>query len=171
MGNKTKAVLIDKGINPVFIETGKGDIINTNVQSELPQNIMRLPVYANIPCGSPALIFQDEPVEYKTIDKIKGLRNPVILEVKGDSNLPLIRDKDLIVASEIQKPKNGDLVATNFRGADPGTLNTNIKLFQSTKDKNTFLLKPINTIYDTSIHQYNEVYNFYKCIRLIRDLY
>lgn len=137
---------------------------------ETPKNIMRLPVYRNIPCGAPAVIFQDEPLDYETISKIKGLRNPVILEAKGESNLPLIREKDRVIAHEISKPKKGDLVATNFRGADPGTLNANIKIFQPV-DKNTFLLKPINTTFDTTIHQYVEVYNFYKCIRLMRDLY
>lgn len=156
-------------VNIEWLLLGVGDpFSNVKIpQESVPQNIMRLPIYANIACGSPATIFQDEPLDYYTMDKIKSLRNPIILKAKGDSNYPDIHDGDLILATEIDRPKKGDLVATNFRGASPGLLNTNMKVYQPTKQKDTFLLKPLNSSYEITIHQFNEVYNFYKCIQLV----
>lgn len=172
IGNKAKKILVKLGVSPAFLETGQGDILLSNVRSnDVPRNIMRLPVYQNIACGAPATIFQDEPLDYMTLDKIKGLRNPIILKAKGDSNFPDIHEDDLILATEIDRPKKGDLVATNFRKTDPGTLNANIKVYQPTKQKDTFILKPLNSSHDIALHQFQEVYNFYKCIKLIeRDL-
>lgn len=170
IGNKAKRILIGLGVNPLFLETGQGDILLTNVRSlKEPREQMTLPVYRDISCGLPAMIFRDAPVEYQTVDRIKGLKNPIILEAVGESNLPLIRDKDLIVAHEVVKPKDGDIVATNFK-SDPETLNANIKIFQPL-DKDTFALRPINSYFKISTHTYSEVYSFYKCKRLIRDLY
>ena len=156
-------------LNVDWLLYGEGDMFEKKSGAAGKSKTKSLPVYENIPCGSPSIIFSDDPVKYMEVEGVKNLRNPIILKVKGDSNIPLIREGDYIIAYQIDKPKNGDLIATNFKSI-PGTLNANIKLFQPL-DKSKFLLKPINTEYETTLHSYKDVYSFYKCKKLLRDLY
>ncbi len=160
-----------KSINTDWIISGNGNPeIDNNIVADVKSHyspVNPIPVYKNIPCGLPAEIFSDEATEFIWVKESKA--DHIAVEAKGHSNMPLIRDKDIIVAKQVQKPKNRDIVVTNFKSS-PEFLNGNIKLFQRLSDKE-FLLIPINTEYPTERHFYNEVYSFYKCIRLIRNLY
>lgn len=160
--------------NVEWLVNGNGSMFEEE-KNNLPANnkykhIKRLPIYDNIPCGLPATIFRDvQEVEYIEISGLTGLPEPFGMKARGDSNFPEIKDGDKVIAYRIEKPKKGDIIATNFK-ATPDTLNTNIKVFQPVVgNKEQFLLKPMNNLYDTTVHDYDEVHSFYKCKRLIRD--
>lgn len=152
-------------INEYWIRTGKG----TKYITEAPRGttLKAIPIYRNIPCGVPTDIFNDEGVD--TIE-IGGFSPQAIgVEAMGNSNLPVIKDKDILIGEPIQKPKNRDIVITNFK-TSPELLNANIKLFQNLS-KTEFLLIPINSEFPTTRHFYTEVYSFYKAKKLLRDIY
>jgi transcriptional regulator with XRE-family HTH domain len=173
-GTKFYEVLKNKmpSVNIDWLVNGKGEMYDNEDSRahKMRSKVRLLPVYSNIPCGDVSNIFGNiDTVEMLEVSGVSNLNAPIILRVKGESNYPYIKDKDLIIAHPVDEPKDGDIIATNFK-ASAESLNANIKVYQPV-DQFKFLLKPLNTHFHTTVHRYSEVYSFYKCKKLIRDLY
>lgn len=135
-------------------------------------SILNIPVYRNIFCGNPDIIFRNSNSSERVMyfqELYEDLDNPFILVAEDNENYPLLSKGDYIVFTSIDNNllKDGDLIAVNFKD-DTKNLNTQIGFFKHYSDSQFDLVKvktngkgkpsSINCLVD-----YNEVYNIYFC--------
>ena len=120
------------------------DIIVNDQNGEyeyINEELLELPVYSDIAAGEPILINSEvEGRFYIPRYWLKGVKNPFILKVKGDSMIGAnISDGDYVIIRQEQSANNKDIVAVDIGG------NATLKRLSISSDK--ILLMPENEKY------------------------
>ncbi|MBU3112433.1 transcriptional repressor LexA [Clostridium lacusfryxellense] len=120
------------------------DIIVNDQNGEyeyINEELLEVPVYSDIAAGEPILINSEvEGRFYIPRYWLKGVKNPFILKVKGDSMIGAnIDDGDYVIIRQEQSANNKDIVAVDIGG------NATLKRLSISSDK--ILLMPENEKY------------------------
>lgn len=73
--------------------------------------VIRLPLVGIAPCG-PSILTEENILDYVAVPSafVKTDKNSFLIRASGDSMEPLIHDHDLLIVSQRQTPKAGDVV-------------------------------------------------------------
>ncbi|MCB2342785.1 S24 family peptidase [Clostridium estertheticum] len=133
-------------ISDIIVNDEKGDYEYIN------EELVELPVYSDIAAGEPIQINSEiEGNFYIPKYWLKGIKNPFILKVKGDSMIGAnIDDGDYVVIRQEQAANNKDIVAVDIGG------NATLKRLSIGRDR--ILLMPENEKYKPIIIDSEDTY-------------
>ncbi|MBU3180932.1 S24 family peptidase [Clostridium psychrophilum] len=122
-------------VSDIIVNDEKGDYEYLN------EELLEIPVFSDIAAGEPILINSEiEGNFYIPKFWLRGVKNPFILKVKGDSMIGAnINHGDYVIIRQEQTANNNDIVAVDIGG------NATLKRLSISKDK--ILLMPANENY------------------------
>ena len=143
-------------ISDIIVNDEKGDYEYIN------EELVELPVYSDIAAGEPIQINSEiEGNFYIPKYWLKGIKNPFILKVKGDSMIGAnIDDGDYVVIRHEQAANNKDIVAVDIGG------NATLKRLSIGRDR--ILLMPENEKYKPIIIDSEDTYIIGTAIGIIK---
>ena len=143
-------------ISDIIVNDEKGDYEYINEQ------LLELPVYSDIAAGEPIQINSEiEGNFYIPKYWLKGVKNPFILKVKGDSMIGAnIDDGDYVVIRHEQAANNNDIVAVDISG------NATLKRLSINRDR--ILLMPENEKYKPIVIDSEDTYIIGTAIGIIK---
>ncbi|MBU3200902.1 UvrD-helicase domain-containing protein [Clostridium estertheticum] len=143
-------------ISDIIVNDEKGDYEYIN------EELVELPVYSDIAAGEPIQINSEiEGNFYIPKYWLKGVKNPFILKVKGDSMIGAnIDDGDYVVMRQEQAANNKDIVAVDIGG------NATLKRLSIGRDK--ILLMPENEKYKPIVIDSEDTYIIGTAIGIIK---
>ena len=143
-------------ISDIIINDEKGNYEYIN------EELLELPVYSDIAAGEPMLINSEmEGKFYIPKYWLKGVKNPFILKVKGDSMIGAhINNGDYVVIRQEQAANNKDIVAVDIGG------NATLKRLSINKDR--ILLMPENEEYQPIVVDSEDTYILGVAIGIIK---
>lgn len=180
-GKKYLALLKSKipNLNEAWLMFGQGEMFLGKI-IEMPDRVLEttpayfkrdyVKVYNRVKAGLPVAMWDNEEfaieVSHPKLEKVKDEKYGFVVD--GDSMLPRFRNGDIIIGTQVrlpdEKPKHRDFVVTFF-SSDPETQNANLKLLNwINQDKTEFVLKPLNTYYDDTMHTLKEVRKMFKVL-------
>ena len=143
-------------ISDIIVSDEKGEYEYINEQ------LLELPVYSDIAAGEPILMSSEiEGNFYIPKYWLKGVKNPFILKVKGDSMIGAhINHGDYVVIRHEQAANNNDIVAVDIGG------NATLKRLSINKDR--ILLMPENEKYSPIVVDSEDTYIIGTAIGIIK---
>lgn len=143
-------------ISDIIVNDEKGDYEYIN------EELLELPVYSDIAAGEPILINSEiEGNFYIPRYWLKGVKNPFILKVKGDSMIGAnINHGDYVVIRQEQAANNNDIVAVDIGG------NATLKRLCISRDR--ILLMPENEKYQPIVIDSEDTYILGTAIGIIK---
>jgi len=143
-------------ISDIIVDDQKGELEYINEQ------LLELPVYSDIAAGEPILINSEiEDKFYIPKYWLKGVKNPFILKVKGDSMIGAnIDDGDYVVIRQEQSANNNDIVAVDIGG------NATLKRLSIGRER--ILLMPENEKYQPIVIDSEDTYIIGTAIGIIK---
>jgi len=146
----------DSRISDIIVNDEKGDYEYIN------EELMELPVYSDIAAGEPILISSEiEGNFYIPRYWLRGVKNPFILKVKGDSMIGAnIDNGDYVVIRHEQVANNHDIVAVDIGG------NATLKRLSIGQDR--ILLMPENDKYKPIVIDSEDTYIIGTAIGIIK---
>ncbi len=135
-------------ISDIIVNDEKGEYEYIN------EELLEVPVYSDIAAGEPILINSEiEGKFYIPRYWLKGVKNPFILKVKGDSMIGAnIDDGDYVIIRQEHAANNNDIVAVDIGG------NATLKRLSIRKDK--ILLMPENEKYKPIVVDSEDTYHY-----------
>jgi len=143
-------------ISDIIVNDDKGDYEYLN------EELLEIPVFSDIAAGEPILINSEiEGNFYIPRYWLKGVKNPFILKVKGDSMIGAnINHGDYVVIRQEQAANNNDIVAVDIGG------NATLKRLSISRDR--ILLMPANEKYQPIVVDSDDTYIIGTAIGIIK---
>ena len=143
-------------ISDIIVNDEKGEYEYVN------EELLELPVYSDIAAGEPILINSEvEGKFYIPRYWLRGVKNPFILKVKGDSMIGAhINHGDYVVIRQEQAASNNDIVAVDIDG------NATLKRLSINKDR--ILLMPENEKYQPIVVDSEDTYIIGTAVGIIK---
>lgn len=108
------------------------------LRGEEDSRIIRLPLVGVAPCG-PSILAEENILDYVSVPAgmVGSEVNSYLIRASGDSMMPLIQDRDLLVISRREdKPKTGDIIVA--------LVNNEVTVKKFNQENNHVLLQPLN---------------------------
>ncbi len=149
--SKIKEIANILGVQPSYL-CGWQDISNVE-PLHLNRNVIKVPIYGEIPAGVPIEMIEDDFIEeYEEVDADLARGGKVLfgLKIKGDSMYPEFRNGDNVIFQKVDTCENGDYCAVSING-------TECTFKKVIRKENGITLMPLNSAYEPMFYTNQEI--------------
>ena len=126
----------------------------SNVEAlHLNRNVIKVPIYGEIPAGVPVEMIEDDFIEeYEDVDADLARGGKILfgLKIKGDSMYPEFRNGDNVIFQKVDTCENGDYCAVSING-------TECTFKKVIRKENGITLMPLNSAYEPMFYTNQEI--------------
>lgn len=119
----------------------------------LNRNVIKVPIYGEIPAGVPVEMIEDDFIEeYEEVDADFARGSKVLfgLKIKGDSMYPEFRNGDNVIFQKVDTCENGDYCAVSING-------TECTFKKVIRKENGITLMPLNSAFEPMFYTNQEI--------------
>ena len=149
--SKIKEIANILGVQPSYL-CGWQDISNVEAL-HLNRNVIKVPIYGEIPAGVPVEMIEDDFIEeYEDVDADLARGGKILfgLKIKGDSMYPEFRNGDNVIFQKVDTCENGDYCAVSING-------TECTFKKVIRKENGITLMPLNSAYEPMFYTNQEI--------------
>lgn len=149
--SKIKEIANILGVQPSYL-CGWQDISNVE-PLHLNRNVIKVPIYGEIPAGVPVEMIEDDFIEeYEDVDADLARGGKILfgLKIKGDSMYPEFRNGDNVIFQKVDTCENGDYCAVSING-------TECTFKKVIRKENGITLMPLNSAYEPMFYTNQEI--------------
>lgn len=149
--SKIKEIANILGVQPSYL-CGWQDISNVEAL-HLNRNVIKVPIYGEIPAGVPVEMIEDDFIEeYEDVDADLPRGGKILfgLKIKGDSMYPEFRNGDNVIFQKVDTCENGDYCAVSING-------TECTFKKVIRKENGITLMPLNSAYEPMFYTNQEI--------------
>ncbi len=149
--SKIKEIANILGVQPSYL-CGWQDISNVE-PLHLNRNVIKVPIYGEIPAGVPVEMIEDDFIEeYEDVDADLARGGKILfgLKIKGDSMYPEFRNGDNVIFQKVDTCENGDYCAVSING-------TECTFKKVIRKENGITLMPLNSAFEPMFYTNQEI--------------
>ncbi len=149
--SKIKEIANILGVQPSYL-CGWQDISNVEAL-HLNRNVIKVPIYGEIPAGVPVEMIEDDFIEeYEDVDADLARGGKILfgLKIKGDSMYPEFRNGDNVIFQKVDTCENGDYCAVSING-------TECTFKKVIRKENGITLMPLNSAFEPMFYTNQEI--------------